>query len=671
MTTAANGNGHAHAAPDDPAPKKPWRDNEEDSNSLRAIIRANFPTSIDDAFPFLKVARTMTRDDLKNDLVAGFTVAVMVIPQGMAYAALASLRPEIGLYSCILPILTYALVGSSRQLAVGPVAMVALLTTAGLSPIVDPNEDPDRYQQLASTLAFMVGVLQAGMGLLRLEFIARFLPHPVLSGFTSAAAIVIGSSQIKDVFKIKIGRSERLQEIMDDFVHNVHDTHGLTFAVAATSIVFLLGARRVKRRFKAIKMLPEALVLVVFYILVSKYADFDDKGVKVIGKVPAGFPSPRGILTSELGQLVGPALTISIVGFLESFAVAKTIAEKEQYPISARRELIGLGAANLAGCFFKCMPVTGGFSRSAVNYQAGAKTVFAGAITAVALTLTVLFLTPLFTDLPKPILSAIIIVAVSTLVDLQEFVHLWATDKRDFLLVSCAFLCTLFWGLLQGILVSAALAVVLLVQRTANPHSAVLVKVRDDPPVFRNRERFPDGAPIPNVLIYRQDAPLFYANADSFQESILTLAGDGDGDGGRARVVIIHGGAMPLVDSTGAATLTRIRRRLFERGVRVVLCEFNGPVRDALRRAHVAYDADQGSNQGSNEGSKEEGASDEDDACPMFVSLTDAVARARRLARDAEETTPREVVVKLDGERSGAARLSEDGAMTAVSADDL
>ena len=183
MTTAANGNGHAHAAPDAgaaaPAPKKPWRDNEKDPNSLRAIIRANFPTSIDDAFPILKVARTMTRDDLKNDLVAGLTVAVMVIPQGMAYAALASLRPEIGLYSCILPILTYALVGSSRQLAVGPVAMVALLTTAGLSPIVDPNEDPDRYQQLASTLAFMVGVLQAGMGRILPDY-CRSLHRPGL-----------------------------------------------------------------------------------------------------------------------------------------------------------------------------------------------------------------------------------------------------------------------------------------------------------------------------------------------------------------------------------------------------------------------------------------------------------------------------------------------------------
>jgi MFS superfamily sulfate permease-like transporter len=193
-------NGHAANGADAPSkmPHKPWRDDEEDANSLRAIVRANFPRSVDDAFPFLRVARTMTRDDLKNDLVAGLTVAVMVIPQGMAYAALASLRPEIGLYSCILPILTYALVGSSRQLAVGPVAMVALLTTAGLSPIQDPLEDPDRYQRLASTLAFLVGIMQAGMGLLRLEFIARFLPHPVLSGFTSAAAVVIGSSQIKD-----------------------------------------------------------------------------------------------------------------------------------------------------------------------------------------------------------------------------------------------------------------------------------------------------------------------------------------------------------------------------------------------------------------------------------------------------------------------------------------
>ena len=193
-------NGHAANGADAPSkmPHKPWRDDEEDANSLRAIVRANFPRSVDDAFPFLRVARTMTRDDLKNDLVAGLTVAVMVIPQGMAYAALASLHPEIGLYSCILPILTYALVGSSRQLAVGPVAMVALLTTAGLSPIQDPLEDPVRYQRLASTLAFLVGIMQAGMGLLRLEFIARFLPHPVLSGFTSAAAVVIGSSQIKD-----------------------------------------------------------------------------------------------------------------------------------------------------------------------------------------------------------------------------------------------------------------------------------------------------------------------------------------------------------------------------------------------------------------------------------------------------------------------------------------
>ena len=270
--------------------------------------------------------------------------------------------------------------------------------------------------------------------------------------------------------------------------------------------------------------------------------------------------------------------------------------------------------------------------------------------------------------MPKPILSAIIIVAVSTLVDLQEFVHLWATDKRDFLLVSCAFLCTLFWGLLQGILVSAALAVVLLVQRTANPHSAVLVKVRDDPPVFpATANGSLDGEPIPNVLIYRQDAPLFYANADSFQESILTLAGDG-----HARVVIIHGGAMPLVDSTGAATLTRIRRRLSERGVRVVLCEFNGPVRDALRRAHVAYDADQRS---SKDGSNEERGIQRGRRRTATRLRDVRVADGRGGegsdfgARGGGNDAPRGGV-KLDAGTVGAARLSEDGAMTAVSADD-
>ena len=209
-----------------------------DPNSLKAIIKANVPQTLDELFPFIGVVKSLSRDEVKSDILAGLTVAVMVVPQGMAYAALAQLTPEIGLYSCIMPILVYALFGSSRQLAVGPVAMVALLTSAGLSELQDPAEDPVRYQRLASTLALVVGLLQAGLGLLKLEFIARFLPHPVLSGFTSAAAIVIGCSQLKDIFKLPLPRSERLQDILEVFFAKLPDTHGMTFGVAIASILF-------------------------------------------------------------------------------------------------------------------------------------------------------------------------------------------------------------------------------------------------------------------------------------------------------------------------------------------------------------------------------------------------------------------------------------------------
>ena len=631
-----------------------------DPNSIKAIIKTNVPHSLDELFPVIGVVKSLSREDLKSDVVAGLTVAVMVVPQGMAYAALAQLTPEIGLYSCIMPILVYALFGSSRQLAVGPVAMVALLTSAGLSEIQDPAEDPVRYQRLASTLALVVGLLQAGMGFLKLEFIARFLPHPVLSGFTSAAAIVIGCSQLKDIFKLSLPRSERLQDILDPFFNKLGETHGMTFGVAVSSIVFLLAAKRVKRKSKALKRFPEALFLVVFFILVSHYARFAEKGVRTIGDVPAGFPAPQNVLWGEIGAVMGTAVSIALVGFLESFAVAKTIAEKEGYRMSAQRELVGLGLANVVGAFFKCMPTTGGFSRSAVNYQAGAKSTLASLVTALFMIITVLLLTPLFTDLPKPILSAIIVVAVATLVDLREFAHLWKTDKRDFALVFAAFLCTLFWGLLQGILVSAGLAVVILVQRVASPHSAVLVQICEDPPTFRNRERFPEGKPVPKTLIYRMDAPLFYANAESFKDELARLTAELD-----PRVIIVHGGAMPHVDSSGAAVLEQVRERCAARGKALVLCEFNGPTRDALRTAGLTGDT----------GGEASSPSPSDDATPtpsgktkridMFLTLNEAVARAKTLVQIAAKE---DVAVDVDDD---AAQQSFDAeARTAVSARD-
>ena len=622
-----------------------------DPNSLKAIIKANVPQTLDELFPFIGVVKSLSRDEVKSDILAGLTVAVMVVPQGMAYAALAQLTPEIGLYSCIMPILVYALFGSSQQLAVGPVAMVALLTSAGLSELQDPAEDPVRYQRLASTLALVVGLLQAGLGLLKLEFIARFLPHPVLSGFTSAAAIVIGCSQLKDIFKLPLPRSERLQDILEVFFAKLPDTHGMTFGVAIASILFLLGAKQVKRKVKVLKRFPEALFLVTFFILVSHYGDFKEKGVKVIGTVPAGFPTPQNVLWSEIGSVMGTAVSIALVGFLESFAVAKTIAEKEGYRMSAQRELIGLGLANVVGAFFKCMPTTGGVSRSAVNYQAGAKSTLASLVTALFMIITVLVLTPLFTDLPKPILSAIIVVAVSTLVDFGEFVHLWRIDKRDFFLVLCAFLCTLFWGLLQGILVSAGLAVVILVHRVSSPHSAVLVQISEDPPTFRNVDRFPDGKQIPKTLIFRLDAPLFYANAESFKDDLSHLITEQD-----PRVVIIHGGAMPHVDSSGVVVLGQIRDKCLQRGKCLILCEFNGPTRDALRD-NYGFTKD---------GSLTQEAPSDDDKniVEEFLTLTEAVERAKLLVKIAAKE---DVHIAVYDDEEAERRSFEIDARTAVS----
>jgi len=559
--------------------------------------------------------------------------------------------------------------------------MVALLTTAGLSEICDPKQDQERYQKLAATLAFLVGCMQAGMGFLKLEFVARFLPHPVLSGFTSAAAIVIGMSQLKDVFKLNLPRSEKLHVILQNFFENVQDSHTLTMVMAFSSIAALLLARHAKRRFKPLKQLPEALFLVVFWILVSHFAEFKNKGVKVLGEVPSGFPAPRNILWGDIGALVSPALSISLVGFLESFAVAKTIAEKEGYRMSAQRELIGLGMCNIAGAFFRCMPVTGGFSRSAVNYQAGAKSTLASMVTAFSLLLTVLFLTPLFRDLPKPILSAIIIVAVSTLVDFGEFKHLWRTDKRDFLLVLTAFTCTLFWGLLEGILVSAGFALVLLVQKVASPHSAVLVRIQQHPyPVYRNRQRFPEGENVDGVLIFRMDAPLFFANCDAFKDSVIALAAERDmaaasesSSHGRdvnasddtksatlstTRVVVIHGGAMPHIDSSGVLCLEQIRKRLLADGRTLVMCEFNGPCRDILAQAGFSYDASSAL-----PSSAPSSASAE---TPMFMPLDDAVLYASQLVEAARKVDVAvdvsALLVGVDDDSAAAAGAGAGGA---------
>ncbi len=334
------------------------------------------------------------RDNIRGDLSAGLTTAVMLIPQGMAYAMLAGLDPIIGLYASVVPVILYALLGTSRQLAVGPVAMVSLLVASGVGAIA--GDDPAAYLQAAVMLSVIVGGMQLLMGLARLGFLTSFLSHPVLSGFTSAAALIIGMSQLKHLLGVNIPRSHHVHSILLQAVERASEINPITLGIGAVSVAILVGLKKLSPKF------PRALAVVVLGTLSVWGLGLDEKGVSIVGSVPAGLPSPSipvfDLATAK--ELIPTALTIALVGFMESIAVAQAFARRHKYDINADQELIGLGVANLGGSLFSAYPVTGGFSRTAVNDQAGATTPLASIITAVVIAITLVFFTPLFYYLP-------------------------------------------------------------------------------------------------------------------------------------------------------------------------------------------------------------------------------------------------------------------------------
>ncbi|MEM9990926.1 MAG: sulfate permease [Bacteroidota bacterium] len=405
-------------------------------------------------FPFFQWIRHYKKSYLQGDLSAGITVGVMLIPQGMAYAMLAGLPPIYGLYAATLPLVVYALLGTSRQLAVGPVAMVALLTASGLGQFATIGTE--HFIELAISLAFLVGLIQFSMGLFRLGFLVNFLSHPVIAGFTSAAAIIIGISQLKHLLGIPIPRGH-LYETLVHLFQALEKVNLPTFLLGSVAIAFLWLLKKRHRKF------PAPIVAVVAGILSTYLFDLSALGVSIIGNVPSGLPMPAlpNLQLDTLQLLLPTALTIAFVSFMESIAIAKAIQKKHQdYSIDNNQELIGLGLANVFGAFFKAFPVTGGFSRTAVNDQAGAKTGLAAIISALLIVLSLLFFTSNFYYLPTAILSAIILVAVIGLIDVEEARHLWQTDRRDFSLFIVTALGTLLLGIEQGILLGAGLYLV-------------------------------------------------------------------------------------------------------------------------------------------------------------------------------------------------------------------
>ncbi|MDH3269809.1 MAG: solute carrier family 26 protein [Gemmatimonadota bacterium] len=525
------------------------------------------------------------REAFVSDLTAGATVGVMLIPQGMAYAMIAGLPPVYGLYAALVPLAIYALMGTSRQLAVGPVAMVALLVADGVAPLAAGQAD--RYLMLAVLLSALVGAIQLGMGLLRAGFLVNLLSHPVLAGFTAAAAIIIGTSQLGGLTGLDISKGP-VHQMLAAAVGEWGSLEASTLTVGLGAILAGLALKRWAPK------LPGPMIVVAVGTLASWAFSLSRHGVQVVGEVPSGLPMPTvpglwgaagnaGLAPGDFTALLPVALAIALVGFMESIAVAKVYASRYRYDIDPDQELKALGLANIGGAFAQAFPVTGGFSRTAVNAQAGARSQLSSLVSAGVIAVTLLFLTPLFYHLPNAILAAIIVVAVAGLVDVKGAKALWRVDRRDFALMVATFTATLLLGIEEGILVGAALSVTVLLQQIAQPHVARLGRLPGTDH-FRNLARHSDARVEEGMAILRVDASLFYGNAEAFRDEARHAFADTEtvDPSGTQRTLILDAYPVNRTDSTGLHMLHALLDEIHGAGGRVFLSGVKGPLHDKL-----------------------------------------------------------------------------------------
>lgn len=524
--------------------------------------------------PAVRWLRTYRRGDLKGDVSAGLIVAVMLVPQGMAYAMLAGLPPVVGLYASTLPLIVYAFLGSSRHLAVGPVAMVSLLVSVACSKLVPPGTE--QYIALVLTLTLMIGALQLLMGILRLGFLVNFVSHAVISGFTSASAIIICLSQMKHLLGVKLAPGHSTVQIVRELAQRLGDVHPITAGIGLSSIALLAF---LKKRFPRV---PAAIVVMVGGALLVYLFGLGKMGVQTVGAVPRGLPSfsVPGVPWRSIGALFPTALTILFVGYMESIAVANVIATRAKYRVEPDQELRALGLANVFAALFSGYPVTGGFSRTAVNYQAGARTGLSSLITAVLVILTLLVLTPIFYHLPNAVLAGIIIVAVSGLIDLEDVRYFFKVRQANGWTLVITFLSTLVLGVEQGILIGVAISLLLFIGRSSYPHIAELGYLEQED-VFRNVQRFPEAKIYRHVLILRVDAPLYFANM-RFLEDHLRRRIEEKPD---VEWVVLDLSDVNDMDAVAIHTMDEIMQAYRERNVHFALTAMIGPVRDLVARA--------------------------------------------------------------------------------------
>ena len=535
--------------------------------------------------PIFDWGRTYNQLTFTNDLVAAVIVTVMLIPQSLAYALLAGLPPEMGLYASILPIVLYAIFGTSRVLAVGPVAVVSLLTAAAVGKIAIPGTP--EYIAAAITLAFMSGIILLGLGLFRLGFLANFLSHPVITGFVTASGIIIAASQMKHIFGVSAD-GHNILEIATSLRESIIELNWITLLIGSLTTVFLLWVRKgflplllklgLNQRASDIFAKAGPIIAIVATTLIAWSFSLTERGVKVVGEVPQGLP-PISLPSFSMDiwtSLIGSAILMSLIGFIESISIARTLAATKRQRIDPDQELIGLGAANVGAAFTSGFPVTGGFSRSVVNYDAGAETPAAGAFTAIGLGVASIFLTTLIFYLPKATLAATIIVAVLALVDFSILKKTWIYSKADFAAVAATMSVTLIMGVELGVIAGVLISILSHVYKSSRPHIAIVGQVPGTEH-YRNVLRH-DVLVNPQVLTIRVDESLYFANTRFLEDRIYSEVAKQS----ELKHVILMCSAVNAIDMSALESLELINERLKLGGIKFHLSEVKGPVMDKL-----------------------------------------------------------------------------------------
>ncbi|MGI1677863.1 MAG: sulfate permease [Cellvibrionaceae bacterium] len=550
--------------------------------------------SLTQYLPIIDWARHYNKSFFFNDLIAGIVVTVLLIPQSLAYALLAGVSAEVGLYASILPLILYAVFGTSKTLSVGPVAVISLMTATTLGNVAQQGQV--EYLNAAIVLAGLSGVMLLGMGFLRLGFIANFLSHSVISGFITASGIIIAASQLKHILGVS-SDGDTLFEIVHSLYQSTFgtvdsDVGGIslvTVMIGMLAIAFLYFSKRyaerllirlgLKKQTAYFIAKTSPIIIVVATIILAYWLQLGDQGLALVGSIPSGMPSfSLSLPTFELVKmLILPAFFISLIGYVESVSVGKTLASKRRQKINSNQELIGLGAANIASAVSGAFPVTGGFSRSVVNFDAGASTQASSIFAAIGISLAALFLTPVLFYLPKATLAATIIIAVLTLIDFSIFKKTWVYEKHDFFAVAATVIITLMYGVEAGVSFGIISSIFLHLYRSSKPHIAEVGLV-EGTEHFRNVNRYHVKTDS-KILSLRIDESLSFINASFLEDAIYEKVYQRD----EISQVILVCSAINEIDHSALETLEMVNHRLLEQGIKLHLSEVKGPVMDSLK----------------------------------------------------------------------------------------